>query len=298
MISILVSIYNHDPSSLVQDLLAQIKNSDYPFEILVGNDGSDSKFMPVLRLLDKLPGVRCIHAEKNMGRSKIRNKLASLAKHPYLLFIDGDARVCSDIFILSYLEQAESDKVICGGTGYSNEVPGKKEEYLRWKYGISREAKTARQRSIRPYISFSSFNFFMPAEIFREIRFNENILRYGHEDTVFGIELEQKNIPVIHIDNQLIHTGLDTAEIFLKKTRESLINLKELVKSYEHTEDLIRHIRLLNRYRKIRKWGLHHLLTIIYRVAENSIHKNLTGFAPSLALLDLYKLCILNKIQA
>jgi len=227
MVSILVSVYNQDPSPFVQDLLNQLEEQDKAFEILIGNDASDSNFMPRYNSLEENQGVSFFHAENNLGRSKMRNTLASQAKYPYLLFIDGDAMLYSAGFISAYLEKAEPHRVICGGTAYHEEPPEKDEELLRWKYGINREARPAARREQNPYSSFSSFNFFLSTEVFEKIRFRESISRYGHEDTIFGIELEREGVSVKHIDNQLIHAGLDTAELFLEKTRDGLKNLVE-----------------------------------------------------------------------
>lgn len=294
MISILISIFNEDPTLLVQDLSSQLERSGFPYEILIGNDCSESKYVPVLSKLEEMAGVSCFHSPENIGRSRIRNTIAGMANHPFLLFIDGDARVNNESFIDVYLENADPGIVLCGGTAYFSEPPGNKEKLLRWKYGVSREAKTAKQRESKPHSSFSSFNFLIPAEIFLKVRFNEGIKRYGHEDTLFGIELERGGIPVLHLDNQLIHEGLDSSTVFLRKTREGILNLKEIQKTYEHPQILVSHIRLLSYYSSIRKWGGRHILSLICRSTGKSILKNLKGPNPSLRLLDLYKLCILN----
>jgi len=211
MLSILITVYNQGPEQLIKDLLKQLSNIDYPVEIIIGNDCSDAKFMPVIEALDKIPGVKCLHSPENLGRSKIRNWIGSQANYPYLLFIDGDAMVKSKTFISDYLSRAEQGVVICGGTAYSEEAPTNKAEILRWKYGIKKEARSAYQRGQKPYNSFSSFNFLMPAELFNNYRFREDIQRYGHEDTLLGIDLEKAEIPLVHIDNQLIHNGLYSA---------------------------------------------------------------------------------------
>lgn len=297
MVSILISVYNQDPGHLVQDLSSQLEDSDYQYEILIGNDCSESKFMPLLSKLEKLPGVSCVNSNENIGRSRIRNKLAGIARYPYLLFIDGDASVQSDNFIKEYLSKAEKGKVLCGGTAYLSEPPVKKEELLRWKYGVSREALTAKLRALKPYGSFSSFNFLIPAEDFDKIRFNEKISRYGHEDTLFGIELENRNIAIKHIDNQLIHNGLDSSVVFLEKTREAVLSLLELLEVHDHKENLYKHIKLLYRYRRMRKWGGHYLISLMSILAGKFIIRNLSGSNPSLLFLDLYKLIILNDNQ-
>ncbi len=297
MISILISIFNHDPSALVKGLSSQGQKLDQPYEIIVGNDCSESKFMPVFDQLDKLAGVRCFHSVHNIGRSRIRNTLASMAKYSYLLFIDGDAEVFSEDFIQQYLNASESGLVLCGGTAYWDIAPIDKDKVLRWKYGLKREARTAEQRNIKAYSSFSSFNFLIPADIFGKNLFDENIIRYGHEDTIFGIELEKNNIRINHIDNQMIHTGLDSAVHFLEKTREGILNLVEIENSYYDKEALYRHIRLLKKYNSIRRYRLHSFLSLINWLAGKSIKRNLTGSSPSLRLFDLYKLCLINDIK-
>ncbi len=297
MISILISIFNHDPSLLVKDLYTQGQKLDQPYEIIIGNDSSDSKFMPVFNELDKLEGVSCYHSVKNIGRSRIRNTLAGMAKYANLLFIDGDAEVISERFIQQYIATSESGMVLCGGTAYWDKAPIDKEEVLRWKYGFKREAMSAEHRNIKPYSSFSSFNFLIPADVFKENNFDENITRYGHEDTLFGMELEKKNIRIKHIDNQMIHNGLDSAIHFLEKTRESVLNLVEIEENYGDKEFLYKHIRLLQKYNMIRRFRLNGFLRLINWLLGQSIKRNLTGSSPSIRLFDLYKLCLINDIK-
>ena len=43
---------------------------------------------------------------------------------------------------------------------------------------------------------------------FEQISFNEDLQGYGHEDTLFGYELDKKNIQIHHLDNPVLN-GLD-----------------------------------------------------------------------------------------
>ena len=79
--------------------------------------------------------------------------------------------------------------------------------FFRWKYGKSREQKTAKVRREFPYHSFSSCNLFIRKEIIQRICFSEKLLQYSHEDTLFGLELQQLSIPILHIDNPIIMLG-------------------------------------------------------------------------------------------
>jgi hypothetical protein len=59
--------------------------------------------------------------------------------------------------------------------------------------------------------------------------FDEGIRRYGYEDVVLAEGLKEKGIKITHIDNPVIHKGLESNELFLTKTEDSLSNLVELV---------------------------------------------------------------------
>ena len=92
----------------------------------------------------------------------------------------------------------------------------KKTQVLRWKYGRNREEKNASLRNQSPYQSFTAFNLLAPKDIFQKIAFNEKIDGYGHEDTLFGIELKKEGVTIAHIDNPIIHLGLDEHQVFIK----------------------------------------------------------------------------------
>jgi len=297
MISILISVYNTDPSQLVRDLASQLERSDLPGEIIVGNDYSESTFMPLFQKLEEIKLVRVFHSPQNLGRSKIRNKLSELASFENLLFIDGDAEVKSSNFIRKYVDIIGTGEVICGGTAYCERSEVKENEILRWKYGVKREVVSAEKRNINPYNSFSSFNFLISASVFKRLKFNEEILKYGHEDTIFGLDLMINNVSLIHIDNQLIHNGLDSSYVFLEKTREGIVNLIDLLESHPDSGLLVKNIRLINRYNRNRKIGIRFILRTINALAWKSIIKNLHSTRPSIYLLDVYKLILLNDNQ-
>ncbi len=119
--------------------------------------------------------------------------------------------------------------MICGGTAYLPDPPVDASYYLRWHYGRKREQRAAKLRSKDPCRAFSSFQFLATKSILKHVPFDNDLKAYGHEDTVFGLALEQQGIPVVHIDNTLVHDGLEPADEFLDKTRQGLRNLKFLL---------------------------------------------------------------------
>jgi hypothetical protein len=116
-----------------------------------------------------------------------------------------------------------------GGRNYEKEPPKNSDYYLRWIYGVKRETISAEKRSEKPYSSFMTNNFIIPKKLFNSIKFEEKIINgYGHEDTLFGIELKKNRICVVHLENPLCHIGLETTDDFIAKTENGIKNLYTL----------------------------------------------------------------------
>lgn len=289
MISILLPLHNFDARELLRELRRQIDELDLKSaEIIVGDDASRDDFRTLNETLAKKLDIQYLYFNPAKGRSGNRNHLAKLAKNENLFFLDADAAIDSANFLKNYLEASKNHTVICGGTKYEN--LSDKKFALRYNYGIHREQKSAETRNKTPNQAFSSFNFLIQKSIFKQIKFDERLKTYGHEDTLLGIELQKNSIPVHHIDNPLIHKGLDSAEVFIRKTENSIKNLLFLLKKYENTEKLYENIRILQVYRKISKLGLTFFFRLIFKILKKPILRNLEGTSPNIRLFDFYKL--------
>ena len=238
MISILIPVYNFGMEALVGDLLKQAKNAHVPFEIRLYDDGSEPVFKAANRKLLQLEGVIYQEMDRNLGRSAIRNRLARDAQFDQLLFMDCDSAVESDDFLKNYLGHLHPEKVLCGGRTYSPAPPENRELLLRWQIGQAREVSTASQRIPFPYRTFMTNNFVVPRSIFLTIGLNEDLEGYGHEDTLFGLELKRSGVSILHLDNPLRHIGLETCDEFLRKTREGIRNLAFLVQNQLVDQDV------------------------------------------------------------
>ncbi len=113
-------------------------------------------------------------------------------------------------------------------------LPGDPDKLLRWKYGKWREQRKASEKNKNPNEWFSTFNVLIEKTVFAKIRFNEELKQYGYEDTLMGYQLKKADIEVLHIDNGLIHEGLETNKEFLNKTKLGIENLSKL---YENVTD-------------------------------------------------------------
>ena len=285
MLSILIPIYNQYVLDLAQELSEQCLRQNIDFEILFFDDFSEQTFKLKNKYLENVEGVFYKELKNNVGRSKIRNLLAKQAKFDNLLFLDCDINICSKNFIKRYIKIANTNDVVIGGVAYSK--LNDKKNHLRWKYGRSREQRSASERNKYPHKSFSACNLFIKKSIFNNIRFSETISKYGHEDTLFGIELKSKNINITHIDNPVHHKGLESTEIFLKKTEEGLENLFHLAKNYE----LKRQIKIYNYFLVWKK--LKPFANPIYSIVKKCTRFLLTRGLHHLFIFDLYKLTFL-----
>ena len=134
-------------------------------------------------------------------------------------------------------------------------------------------------------------------DIFNKIRFNENLKGYGHEDTIFGIELSRHNIPYYRFDNPIIHLQIEDNQTFINKVNESITNLYNIytTKQYPELETLSPIIKL---YLKLKKLHCTSLFSKIYNKYKNSLIKYCDNKNPNLTIFSLYKLCYLCHISS
>ena len=86
MLSILIPTYNYDCTKLVADLQQQAEQIGINYEIIVADDASPlQEYRERVQEINKWPHCRLIELEKNIGRARIRNRLADEARHEWLL---------------------------------------------------------------------------------------------------------------------------------------------------------------------------------------------------------------------
>ena len=292
MLSILIPVYNFDVTRLVHDLHEEALNLSEKTEIVLIDDGSEERVKVKNRLLEKLPLVSYEESDNNLGRSGIRNYLARKAKYDYLLFLDNDQVLPSYMlssssetnFLKNYLEHLNALKILVGGRCYGGK-PSEKAFILHWKVGKSREEISASVRTRKPHDSFLSCNFVVPKSLFKEIKFDESLTQYGHEDTLFGLELERREIEILHLENPVEHLGLEPAEVFLSKSEKAIENLV-----YLHRKTGFSKTKLIHLHRRIKVLGLGPLVGVILKIIRPLILRNLKSASPKLLFFDLFKL--------
>ena len=284
MLSILIPTYNYDCTRLVRDLQRQAEQTGIDYEIIVADDASpQQECRERVREINAWPHCRLIELEKNLGRARIRNRLADEARFEWLLFMDSDAEVISDSFIVDYLKHTDAD-VVCGGLCHADALPSP-EVSLRYAYEKRADKKRAAcYRSQHPYAQFITFCFMVRSSLFQSIRFDESITEYGHEDTLLGVELERCKADIRHIDNPMRQGGIETNAEFIEKTRAALRNLSLMEDSMQNHSSLLRLYTMLRRVRVdgwIARW---------FARSEDWLTARLVKPTPQLYLLFIYKL--------
>ena len=142
-----------------------------------------------------------------------------------------------------------------------------------------------------------SSNFMMKKTLWETVSFNEKITLYGHEDTLFQIELEKNGTDVQFIDNPVIHTGLNSNKVFLEKTRESIKNLHYLYnnKLIDNTE--INRFAVLKTFKRIEKLKLNKLLKLFFPAVRAVFERNFSSKRPNLFFFSVYKLMYLSYLN-
>lgn len=275
---------------MLANLCEQAKNEGIVYEILVGDDCSDDTVIQQYRQFDAGDSISVFQHKNRLGRSANRNFLAQNAKYDFLLFIDSNAEVSDSHFIRKYLSAKDLAPVLVGGIAYSEKPPLNAAYLLRWKYGRSREMKSSELRNKKPTQSFISFNFMINKEVFNKIKFDERLTEYGHEDTLFGFRLMQKNADVLHLDNALIHSGMIMGEEYLIKTRKSLDNLKYILQILDDDPEFVQEVKLLKTYRRVRRFKLDTVLKYFFHISKKKLENHLVSHNPKILFFQLYKL--------
>ena len=294
MISVCIPIYNQNVNELVSALSLQVEKLSMPAEIVLIDDCSSQEFIAINE--EVCSRHKYFKLETNVGRSKIRNLFLKYVEHEYLLFLDCDATIVSNNLLQNYLDtlQEHPAEVICGGSTYPKAKVAK-EYKLRWLNGNVRETIPAAVRNIAPYSSFMTSNVLIRKSVFDIIKFDEQLVKYGHEDTLFGFQLKQKGLSILHVDNSVLNNDLDTNSAFVQKTEDSLINLHYILKSLNYNDVFIKHIKLLNVYFKIKRSGMEPLLRFCFFIIKRPVKGLLVKGIVQLNMFDFYKLGILSQ---
>ncbi len=290
MLSFLIPSYNYNCTKLVSAIHSQAtelkkKQGDFfDFEILVADDCStDRECVAQNKVIDAWSGCRFLRLGKNVGRACIRNYLIQQARFDYLVLMDCDALVCTDDFVETYWAERDKADVVCGSLRNLDTCPTGGE--LRFYYEKEAMAhRTVEFRQSHPYMYFTTFNALFHRSVFLHLQFDERCVEYGFEDVLMGVMLEKKGFSVGHIENPLVHNGIDSSAVYLNKVETSLRVLYRLGEPVQSASPLVAMMR------KFQVIGFLPLYCFFYRMCRRGLRANILSSHPSMFLFKLYKL--------
>lgn len=284
MLSILIPTYNYNVEALVAELHQQATDCKIDFEIIIGDDFSNQTIYNSSNLINS-ELIKLHRSCTSVGRTEMRRLLSKKAKYNWLLYIDSDMLPSEKNYIKKYIENLTKNphiKAFFGGYSYSKHYPHK--ERLRFRYGMSREFKSAKDRKNNPYRNIYSGNML----IYRESFELTNIAldnRYGL-DLAFSRELECQNIAFKHLDNYTNHMGIEDNSTFLLKSKEASKTIRHL---YDQNLISSRHSKLVWTYKFIEKLHLTKVIELKGRLLNPLMSWMLINFKSPLITLDFYK---------
>lgn len=294
MLSVLIPVYNYPVSDLIESIHKMLDSNSIAYEIIILEDGSTiTEYIDNNRKAAELSNCKFLVNSLNKGRTQSRNFLAETAQFENLLFLDSDVLPADSLFIEKYSSFLKTKfDVICGGYMYQNEKP-EKDKILRWTYGKEREEAKAEIRNEKPFQYIFSGNLLIKKDLFLKVNFNENQSLYGM-DVFIAYRLFIENTIIQHINNPIIHLGLEKNEIFFDKCLEAVRTRKKHLLNKPEIEQIN---PLLFHYKRLKKYNLDRLFKIIFKISEPFLKRRILSSNPSLFCLDLYRLGYICSIK-
>lgn len=292
-LSILIPIYNYDIQLLIKSLLFQLKEIDFKWEILLSDDASNqdikNKNKEFIESINKF-NVKLFYQKKNIGNAGNRNYLINYAQYDWILFLDADVLPVNDNFIKKYITQIQNtDKEIIAGNiiyDQNNPLP----HLLRWKYGKSKEEVGLFERQKHPIIHLRGANFAIKKKLILHNNFPILKEKYGFVDTRFFLQFHKNQVNVI--ENPVYHLGIESNEVFLKKTKSAIKNALFLMKT---NDKLANKISLISGYKNIRI--SRYFLAMLFDKIKLILERKIVSEKPSVTAFQVYKVLYLSYLD-
>ena len=287
-ISINIPVYNIDVTTLVKEITRQCQFLAMPFEVNLIDDCSSLQTCKEANRSIAGGNIHYSEQSQNMGRSCTRNQLARQSAYEHLLYMDCDSKIIASDFVEKYWGMRHLP-IVVGGCVFRQEPP-QESQLLRWRYEMycirhQKDRESQAQAKI-----FRSCNFMIDREVLLSHPFNERLTKYGHEDTLIGIEFEKAGIAVTEINNPVLTTDIDPNDQFLAKSRNAVENLYSIYTTPALTHDITTHVTLLKALKLVEKTHTKELYRLLFSATRSIVEKNLKGNNPCIYLLQWYKL--------
>lgn len=202
-VSIIVPVYNQINYTIrcLQSLSEH--KTQYSFEVIVMDDVSNDQ---TAKVLPRIPGLRYVRNEKNLGFLRNCNKAAGLARGKYLVFLNNDTIVLSGWLDALYRTFKLHGNVGLIGSkliypdGRLQEAGGIIwKDASGWNWGRLGDPQHPRFNYVRDADYVSGASIMIARELFEEIgRFDERYAPAYYEDTDLAFSVRDKGYRVIY----------------------------------------------------------------------------------------------------
>lgn len=240
------------------------------------------------------PRVRYLPLIENVGRSRIRNRMADYATGNWLLFLDCDMMPIYPNFLARYFEAMQSQAdVVCGGVVYEPK-PTDRQFHLQWRVEKRQHWHRQRFRKQSEALALETGNFMIRTELYQRVRFDESLSGYGQENRLFALALDALEVPLKWIDNPTRHLGRENNVEFLQKIEESTVNLVRVWHANPtYRPMMMKTSRQLWAVTWLRRLRLLPLLGLFFRWRRLSLRKRIARGPRFLWPLRVYQFCYL-----
>lgn len=284
-LSVLIATKNHAVDDLLTALNLQASRLPFPVEVLVGDDASDQIILKENTLSNfEYLSVTLKKNSKNLGALATKYQLAKSAKYPHLLLLDADVAL-QEHFLENYLPYIQTKKdCVSGGIAIPKDL-SKKNKALRYCYGLQRESRPASERNKNEYSNIVSANLLIGRDLFLKAAAPILSNNYGL-DVFLGGQLKKLQTEIVHIDNAVIHLGIEENATFLNKVERGLKHMAWYVVS----EEKYPHSGVFYNYQRLQKLNCFNLFLWFFERLKPMILKQITSSKPNLLLFDMYRL--------
>ena len=284
-LSVLIPFLGDDPAQLVRELAAQSAEIEI---VLLDDGGKDGDL--AARIADTVQALPCptrfVRLAANVGRARGRNRLASEARAPHLLFLDADMLPDSETFVGDWLAMTVWDAAVAFGGFSFQRTPLDPRFALHRAMALRSDCLPARQRALSPEKHVFTSNLLVRRDVFEAVAFDEAFTGWGWEDVEWAMRVA-KAWPILHPDIPASHLGLDTAPALVAKYRQSAANFARVVDAHPQVVSGYASFKVA---RMIRRLPLRGLLREAARLAAltEALPSGLRAFAMRLYRAGLY----------
>lgn len=170
--------------------------------------------------------AQLITSRINRGRSAARNRLASAARAPWLLFLDADMEISPE-FLTRWITFTQTTRA---GALFGGFEPSEPRRCTRVHAALAEQSDvhSARERDALGAVAICSSNLAVRADAFSQTPFDEGFEGWGWEDVDWALSASA-HIEVSHVDNPARHDGLETVDGLLAKFSQSGPNFARLL---------------------------------------------------------------------